>query len=297
MKPDLPTILITGANGQLGSEIRAIAPGHPQFNFLFADRDSLPIDDTAAVEKYFSYYHIDYCINCAAYTAVDNAENDKENACLINAIAAGNLAGICKQNNVRFIHISTDYVFDGNASEPMDENHITHPLGIYGASKRKGEELVLQQNADAVIVRTSWVYSSFGKNFVKTMLGLMKEREYLNVVNDQFGSPTYAADLAEVILRIINLWEKIPSGNRIFNYSNSGITTWFDFAMAIKKITGSDCTLHPIPTTQYPTPAKRPMYSVLDTAKISSVFNIKIPSWQESLKKCLQLLSAEIRFQ
>jgi len=293
LKTDIPNILITGSNGQVGSEIRAIAPAYPQFKFLFTDRSTLPVENNDALEKYFSNNQISFCINCAAYTAVDIAETEKENAFLINATAAANLALICKRFDTGFIHLSTDYVFDGTATQPMDENHPTHPIGVYGASKLKGEEMVLQNNPEAFILRTSWVYSSYGNNFVKTMLRLMNERDSINVVNDQLGSPTYAADLAAVIMKIINRWESIKSGNRIFNYSNTGIISWFDFAVEIKKITGSECSVNPIPTSKYPTLAKRPLYSVLDTAKLKAVFDIEIPSWKESLIKCLHLLSTQ----
>lgn len=292
LKPDVPTILITGSNGQLGSEIRAMASAYPLFNFLFTDRSILPIEDTKVLEQYFSDNHIDFCINCAAYTAVDKAESEKEKAFIVNAVGAGNLAMICKRTHSKFIHISTDYVFDGTANHPMNESHPTNPVGVYGASKLKGEEMILLNNPDAVILRTSWVFSSYGNNFVKTMLRLMKEREIINVVNDQFGSPTYAADLAGMIMHMIKSWEAIPSSNRIFNYSNSGIITWYDFAMEIKKIVLSDCVINPIPTAQYPTAAKRPHYSVLDSNKIRKIFEIQIPTWRESLVKCLNLLSA-----
>jgi dTDP-4-dehydrorhamnose reductase len=284
------TILITGANGQVGREFRVLAAKYPQYNFLFAGREELAIEDFDAVEKYFADNKINFCVNCAAYTAVDKAETEKDNAFLINATAAGNLAAVCTAYNTQLIHISTDYVFDGSGTQPYRESDTTNPLGVYGQSKLKGEELVLQNNAAAIIIRTSWVYSSFGNNFVKTMLRLMKERESINVVNDQLGCPTYAADLAVVIMEIINKYSTLNIEYSIFNYCNAGIISWYNFAVAIKELTNSNCIINPIPTSQYPTPAKRPQYSVLDTALIKNVFGVTIPEWKESLKKCLHLM-------
>ena len=225
-------------------------------------------------------------MNCAAYTAVDKAESEKEKAFNINADAVGNLASVCKAHATKLVHISTDYVFSGNGTSPYKEEDKIDPVNIYGASKLRGEELALNNNADTIIIRTSWVYSQFGNNFVKTMLRLMKEKESINVVADQFGSPTYAADLAHAIMKIID-HENIAA-NGIFNYCNSGVISWYDFAMAVKNISNSTCAVIPIPTSQFPTPAKRPQYSVLDTAKIKSIFNVEIPAWELSLKKCLE---------
>ena len=297
MKDNKPTILVTGANGQLGNELKSIAVAYPGYHFIFTSREELSIEDMGAVKNYFNKHRIDHCINAAAYTAVDKAEGEKEKAFLINATAAGYLAAICKAHNTQFIHISTDYVFGGTASEPYTEAASTHPINVYGASKLKGEELVLHDDPSAVIIRTSWVYSSFGNNFVKTMLRLMKEKESINVVNDQFGCPTYAADLALLIMTIIERlslaggqWPVAGGHNSIFNYCNSGIISWYEFAVAIKELTGSKCIVNPIPTAQYPTIAKRPVYSVLDTKKIQENFNVTIPDWKDSLKKCLLLL-------
>ncbi len=283
------TILVTGANGQLGREMQVIAAAYSGYHFLFVSKDELSIEDTGAVKEYFADHQIDVCVNCAAYTAVDKAETDTEKAFAVNGEAVGVLATACKEKNARFIHISTDYVFDGTATEPYKEDHPVHPIGVYGASKLKGEELALQNNPAAIIIRTSWVYSSFGNNFVKTMLRLMKERESINVVNDQQGSPTYAADLAAAIMQIIS-GDAVSAG--IFNFSNHGIINWYEFALAIKELTASNCVVNPIPSSQYPTPAKRPAYSVLDTGKIRDTFNVMIPAWKDSLKKCLSLLSA-----
>ncbi len=281
------TILVTGANGQLGNEMQVIAAKFPAYNFLFVTKEELPIDDADAVKKYFQTHEIDVCINCAAYTAVDKAEAEKEKAFAVNGDAVGTVAAFCKENNALFIHVSTDYVFDGTATAPYKEDDPVNPVGAYGASKLKGEELAVQNNPGSIIIRTSWVYSSFGNNFVKTMLRLMKERESINVVNDQQGCPTYAADLAEAIMDIVS-GENVTPG--IYNFSNHGIITWYEFATAIKELTGSKCVVNPIPTAQYPTPAKRPAYSVLDTTRIRQTFNVVIPEWKESLNKCLKLL-------
>jgi dTDP-4-dehydrorhamnose reductase len=284
----MQTILVTGANGQVGNEFRTLAPGYPAYNFLFVGKDELAIDDLDAVAAYFNVNKIDCCINCAAYTAVDKAENEKEKAFAINADAAGNLAAVCKNNNARLIHISTDYVFDGKTDKPYIETDKVNTINVYGASKLKGEELVMQHDPSAIIIRTSWVYSSFGNNFVKTMLRLMKDRESINVVNDQQGRPTYAADLAKAILQII---ESGKTAAGIYHYSNKGVISWFQFAAAIAEITNSKCVVHPIPSSEYPTPAQRPEFSVLDTTKIEQTFAVDIPGWKDSLEKCLLLLS------
>lgn len=282
--------MVTGANGQLGKEFGILAAAFPQYHFLLASRADLPIEDSEAVKKIFEGNTIEYCINCAAYTAVDKAEAEREQAFLINAAAAGNLATVCKAHNTLLIHISTDYVFDGNGTHPYKESDAVHPVSVYGQSKLKGEELVLQNNPAAVIIRTSWVYSQFGNNFVKTMLRLMKERESINVVNDQLGCPTYAGDLAAAVMEIIEKYSAFNIQHSIFNYSNEGVISWYDFALAIKGLTRSNCIVNPIPTSQYPTPAKRPHYSVLDTGLIKKTFGITIPVWKQSLQKCLQLL-------
>jgi dTDP-4-dehydrorhamnose reductase len=286
------TILVTGANGQVGSEFRVLSKSYPQYNFLFVTKDELPIDDVEAVQKYFDKNGIQYCVNCAAYTAVDKAEIEREKAFLINADAVGNLATVCKLYKVQFIHISTDYVFDGTATTPYLESNPVKPLGVYGTSKLKGEQLALEKNPDTIIIRTSWVYSSFGNNFVKTMLRLMKERESISVVNDQQGCPTYAADLANAIMQIIskNQQSAISNQQSIYNYSNSGVINWYQFAVAIKELTNSKCIVNSIPSSQYPTPAKRPQYSVLDTTKIRETFDITIPAWKDSLIASLALL-------
>lgn len=285
------TILVTGSGGQLGMEIWKLSEQYPSYKFLFTTKESLPIDNFDLVKKYFEQQQIDHCINCAAYTAVDNAGSEKDKAFLINAEAAGNLATICKAHQAQFIHISTDYVFDGQASTPYKEEDRISPINVYGESKLRGEELILNHNSSAVIIRTSWVYSSFGNNFVKTMLRLLKEKESINVVSDQYGSPTYAADLAAVIMTIIEKENGDHSQTGIFNYCNAGVITWYEFAKAIKKFIKSKCTVNPIPTSAYPTTAKRPQYSVLDTAKIKETFGITIPNWKDSLHACLSVLA------
>lgn len=289
MKNNLQTIVVTGANGQLGNELKAIAPQFGEYRFLFVTKEELAIEDIDAVKKYFSTNTPAYCINCAAYTAVDKAETEKNKAFLINAEAVGNLATACKQHDVQLIHISTDYVFDGTAKQPYKETDDTCPINTYGKSKLKGEELALLNDPSTIIIRTSWVYSSFKSNFVRTMLRLMKEKDSINVVNDQYGSPTYAADIATAIMKIISSGKsrEMPG---IYNYTNAGITNWYEFALAIKELSGSNCIVNPVTTAQYPTAAKRPLYSALDTKKIRDCFDIVIPQWKDSLEHCLKLL-------
>ena len=290
MKDNKPTIPVTGANGQLGSELQMLAKTNQQFNFIFTNKAQLPIDDEQAVFYFFDKQKIDFCINCAAYTAVDKAESEKEKAFLINATAAGNLAKACTQYHTQLIHISTDYVFDGEADKPYVENAITNPMGVYGASKLAGEKLILQYNPAAMIIRTSWVFSSFGNNFVKTIMRLMKEKESIGIVNDQLGCPTYAANLASAIISIATNY---PGSNGVYHFCNNGITTWYEFALAIKEMTMSNCIILPITTAQYPTAAKRPKYSVLDTTNIKKDFHLTIPHWKESLSKCIALLTSD----
>ncbi|WP_018617412.1 dTDP-4-dehydrorhamnose reductase [Segetibacter koreensis] len=282
-----PIILVTGEKGQLGSELKVLSKSYPQYDYVFTDVDELDITDAEKVEEFFITYKPAICINAAAYTAVDKAETDKELALKINAYAVGNLAENCRKRNTRFIHVSTDYVFDGTATSPYTEDHPVSPVNFYGESKLKGEEIALEKLPSTVIIRTSWVYSYFGNNFVKTMLRLMKERENINVINDQFGSPTYAADLAEVIMQIA---EQTENKGGIYHFSNEGIISWFDFAIAIKELAGLRCNVQPIDTSGYPTPAKRPAYSAMSKEKIKSVFDIKLKDWKNSLQQCIHLL-------
>lgn len=289
MSSEQPTILVTGANGQLGNEFRLLAPAFPGYRFLFAPREKLNIEQPGEMERYFSAQTIDFCVNCAAYTAVDKAETEKENAFFINGYGVACIADICHKNKTQLIHLSTDYVFDGTSDKPYKETDQTNPVSVYGKSKMQGEELALRNEPSAIIIRTSWLYSSFKINFVKTMLRLMKEKESINVVNDQFGCPTYAADLAAAIMQIIASG-KSHENPGIYHYTNAGITNWYQFALTIKKLTASNCIVNPITTDQYPTAAKRPAYSVLDTSKIKETFGIDIPNWEASLQKCLSLL-------
>lgn len=276
-------ILITGANGQLGSEFREIFGNYKDFNFIFTSRDELQIGDRNAVHKFFAENKIDFCVNCAAYTAVDKSETNREEAKLINADAVGFLAEECNKQRALFIQISTDYVFDGSGKSPYRTTDPVSPVNYYGQTKLLGEEIALLKSPDCIIIRTSWVYSSYGHNFVKTMIRLMSEKHEINVVNDQCGSPTNALDLAEAIMKIISS-EKITPG--IFHFSNSGIISWYEFAMEVKKLIGSDCKINAIGTSSYPTPAKRPQYSALDTSKISYNYGVEIKPWKESLSKC-----------
>ncbi|SHF69712.1 dTDP-4-dehydrorhamnose reductase [Flavisolibacter ginsengisoli] len=279
-------ILVSGSNGQLGSELQEIARQFKEFQFVFFSRAELSITDRAALEKMFILHRPSYFINCAAYTAVDKAEKEKEIAEEINGHAVGAIATLCSQYDCRLIHISTDYVFNGKASTPLKEDDPVDPVNAYGDSKLLGERLAMQ-HTDAVIIRTSWVYSKYGNNFVKTMKRLMGEKESISVVHDQVGSPTYAADLATAIMEIITSGKWEPG---IYNYSNSGVISWFDFANEIKIQLHSKCEVYPIPTSQFPTPAKRPAYSVLDKEKIQSVYHIKAREWKESLKECIDKL-------
>ena len=280
-------ILVTGANGQLGQCLQKISSQFEEFEFIFTDSETLDITNKEEVNDFFWQNAPDFCINAAAYTAVDLAETDIEKAFLVNADGAENLAEACAENNAQFIHVSTDYVFDGENNLAYTEEDFTNPLGVYGASKLAGDELALEVNPCSVILRTSWVYSEFGKNFVKTMLSLFATKEELSIVADQFGQPTNANDLAEAIMKIIKS-EKITPG--IFNFSNLGRISWFDFAEKIAELSDAKIKLNAIETSQYPTPAKRPKNSVLDLDKISKTYAIQLKSWEESLEDCVQIL-------
>jgi dTDP-4-dehydrorhamnose reductase len=289
------TVLVSGKNGQLGKALQDIAFSNQKFQFIFFDKDELNIADEKSLQSVFEKHSPSFFMNCAAYTAVDKAETEKEIAYKINAEAVGNIAKQCSPFNTTLIHISTDYVFDGNAMEPYKEDDETDPVNYYGYTKLKGEELALQNNANTIVIRTSWVYSEYGHNFVKTMLRLMTDRKEINVVNDQFGSPTYAGDLAEAIVEIVSSEQlKVKSSPltvhrspNIYHFSNDGIISWYDFAVAIKEIKQLNCNVNPIPTSAYPTPARRPAYSVFDKAKIVSTFSMQLKDWKESLEKCL----------
>lgn len=280
-------ILVTGANGQLGQCLQKISSQFEEFEFIFTDSETLDITIKEEVNDFFWQNAPDFCINAAAYTAVDLAETDVEKAFLVNADGTENLAEACAENNAQFIHVSTDYVFDGENNLAYTEEDFTNPLGVYGASKLAGDELALEVNPCSVILRTSWVYSEFGKNFVKTMLNLFATKDELNIVADQFGQPTNANDLAEAIMKIIKS-EKITPG--IFNFSNLGRISWFDFAEKIAGLSEAKIKLNAIETSQYPTPAKRPKNSVLDLDKISKTYAIQLKPWEESLEGCVQIL-------
>lgn len=284
----MPSVLVTGANGQLGSEVRELSTNY-EHTYIFTDKDELDITDESAIKECVEQNKIDIIINCAAYTAVDKAETDQDTADLINRKAVKKLAKISKEYDIKFIHISTDYVFDGKAHKPYVEEFQTKPNSVYGKTKLDGELEMLNINPlNSIIIRTSWVYSSFGANFVKTMLRLGKEKEELGVIFDQIGTPTYARDLACAILDIL---PKIENDKvEIYHYSNEGAISWYDFAKEIMKMAKLSCKVNPIETYQYPTPAKRPHYSLLNKAKIKKKFNIEIPYWKDSLDDCLKIL-------
>lgn len=279
-------ILVTGANGQLGQclkkQSKSLNP--EEFQFVFVGRNELDIANEKEIQKFLTQNTFDFLVNCAAYTAVDLAETDKEMAFKINAEAVGNLAKFCKNQDITFIHISTDYVFDGNANKAIPVDAKTNPINMYGQSKLKGEQLAMKSNPDSIIIRTAWVYSQFGKNFMKTMLRLFSEKDEISVVNDQMGTPTNANDIAQAILKVIQSEKKFPG---IFHFTNAGETSWFEFAEAIKEFTQAKIKINPIPTSQFLTPAKRPAFSVLDTQKIQEVYQVQTPDWKESLKNLL----------
>lgn len=282
-------ILVTGAQGQLGKELQAVARRFSAFEFLFLSREDMPIHHFELVRNTFDGFKPDFCINCAAYTAVDKAEEEAAWAFIINAESVGVLAAVSHKFGCKFIHISTDYVFSGDAHSPYQESDPTFPISVYGKSKLKGEEEALTQNPASLIIRTSWVYSYYGKNFVKTMIRLMKEKNEISVVNDQMGSPTWAADLANFIMYVVSFPSWHPG---IYHFSNKGEISWYDFAMEIKQRIKSNTIIHPIPSDSFPTTAKRPAYTLLDTSKIKSVFGYQPPDWKTSLDSCLQQLLA-----
>ena len=286
-----PIIVISGINGQLGHELKNLSVHYSDlFRFVFTGREELDLSKPETIPSFFEKYTPSYFINCAAYTAVDKAETEKEEAFTINAESAGILAQQCRLHNSTFITISTDYVFNGKGTKPYQVSDNTEPVNYYGYTKWLGEKLALENNPQTIIVRTSWVYSAYGNNFVKTMLRLMNERKEISVVNDQVGCPTYAADLADTILQMIVSMQKGNKRYGIYHYSNKGVISWYDFAVAIAEITGATCKVLPIPTSAYPTPAKRPAYSVMDTAAIVEDFNIELKDWKQSLRQCLSKL-------
>ncbi len=280
-------ILVTGASGQLGSELRELSVHYSQFEWVFADRSVLDLSDLNSITKVLDNFQPQVIINCAAYTAVDKAETETELADVLNHQAVAVMAQWSASHACRLVHISTDYVFDGNSSTALDEEALTAPINVYGQTKLAGELACMRENPEAIIIRTSWVYSRFGNNFVKTMRRLMQERDRLSVVNDQIGSPTYAADLAQAILTIVTHahWQA-----GIYHYSNEGEISWYEFALVIQEISGFDCLVSGIPSSDYPTPAKRPHYSLLDKSKIATTFGVVVPGYRESLERCMGLL-------
>jgi dTDP-4-dehydrorhamnose reductase len=284
-------VLVTGANGQLGWELQQAAKLNSNFEFIFLDRNAMDLSNPNDLLKTVESYAPSAIINTAAYTAVDKAETEKALAHTINAEAVAELATIAKNKQIPFITFSTDYVFSGNAAIPYVTDTQLAPVNYYGKTKADGEQMALAANPDSIIIRTSWVFSSHGNNFVKTMIRLMKERDSLNIVGDQQGRPTYAKDLASASIQILNTLNQGVPVKGIYHYANTGETTWFDFAQKIKELAGLDCNLTPINSDQFPTPAKRPNYSVLDTQKIEKELNLNIPHWETALKDCIEKLA------
>jgi dTDP-4-dehydrorhamnose reductase len=280
-------ILVTGVNGQLGSELKELLAKEETFDVSYLSRAELPLEKTENIRTILSTYKPDIIIHSAAYTAVDKAESEIELADKVNHLASKEIANYCKSKDCKLISISTDYVFDGNSSVALKENAPVDPINIYGKTKLMGEKVIQRVCPNAIIIRTSWVYSSYGNNFVKTMIRLMSEREEISVINDQIGSPTYARDLAKAILKIIKSDTWVGG---IFHYSNDGEISWYDFAEEIKLIKGYNTKINPIPTSSYPTPAKRPNFSLLDKSKIQDTYNVDIPYWKDSLKEMINLL-------
>jgi dTDP-4-dehydrorhamnose reductase len=284
-------ILVTGSKGQLGQEIALISANYPGLEFFFHDVDTLDILDPSQIKQFFLKEKPDYVINCAAYTAVDKAETDREAAYAINSTGVINITDACMESGCRMFHISTDYVFDGTISTPLREDDTTHPVGVYAKSKFEGERYSLEHEG-TIVIRTAWLYSTFGNNFVKTILRLGKERPEVSVVYDQVGSPTYAGDLAFAILTIISKVEEgtVEFEPGLFHFSNEGACSWYDFAKEIIANAALPCNIKPITTEQYPTPAKRPAYSVFSKDKIKKTYGITIPWWKDSLDGCVKKL-------
>ena len=280
-------ILITGSHGQLGNEMQQAAKSFPAFNYLYTDIEDLDICDRAALNAFVKANKVNIIVNCAAYTAVDKAEDDVELCYKINSDAVRNIGEVASENNLKVVQISTDYVFDGTNHIPYTEDQPVCPDTVYGKSKLAGEQALMASCKDAVIIRTAWLYSSFGNNFVKTMIKLGTERDSLNVIFDQIGSPTYAADLAHAILKVLSHETFVPG---IYHFSDEGVCSWYDFTKTIHRIAGITCDVHPIETKDYPARTPRPHYSVLNKAKIKSTYGIVIPHWEESLERCIKIL-------
>ncbi len=291
----MSSILVIGARGQVGKEIQHLANKYPIFSFVFKDKEELDITDKKAVMEDFDNNDYAYCINCAAYTAVDKAESDVKIATAVNVDGAKFLAMACRKSGIPMIHFSTDYVYHSKNNAPFKETDKTSPKSVYAKTKLKGEKAAQKANPDTMIIRTSWVYSSFGHNFVKTMLRLGEERDALGIVFDQIGSPTYARDLADAVLSILNKVERgqldVNFLRGIYHYSNEGVCSWYDFAQAIFEMEGIECNVKPIESIEYPTPAPRPPFSVLNKNKFKNVFGMEISHWRDSLIKCLQSMT------
>jgi len=291
--PSIKSILVNGASGQLGQSFQQLAVNYPQYDFVFVDRSHLDLSQNASIEAYFQDHSFDLIINCAAYTAVDKAEEEPVLADMVNHLAVQKLASIAVKQQAKFIHISTDYVFNGEQFRPYIETDRVDPQSVYGATKLAGEQAVLNtMPVDALIVRTSWVYSPFGNNFVKTMLKLGRQRDALTVIFDQLGSPTYAADLAEALMQIVanKLFNQPNMATELYHYSNEGVCSWYDFSKTIFELSNVNCEVSAIETKDYPTAATRPHYSLLNKAKIKQQFGLKIPYWKDSLIHCLASL-------
>jgi dTDP-4-dehydrorhamnose reductase len=281
------TILITGSHGQLGNEMQQAATRFPAFNFLYTDVEDLDICDKAALSAFVKANKVNIIVNCAAYTAVDKAEDDVELCYKINADAVRNIGEVASENNLKVVHVSTDYVFDGTNYLPYNEDQPVCPATVYGKSKLAGEQALFASCDQVVVLRTAWLYSSFGNNFVKTMMKLGTDRDSLNVIFDQIGTPTYAADLANAILTLLSHKTFVPG---IYHFSDEGVCSWYDFTKSIHRIAGITCDVHPIETKDYPARTPRPHYSVLNKAKIKSTYGIVIPHWEESLVRCIDIL-------
>ena len=291
------SILVIGSTGQIGHSIQSISIDYPCYEFVFVNRQHLDLSNEISITNFFEGKNFEIIINCAAHTSVDKAESEPELANQINHLAVKQLAGIAKVNRSKLIHISTDYVFDGENYKPYLETDKVAPQGIYGKTKLDGDEAIQQTlKTNAIIIRTSWVYSEYGNNFVKKMLKLGQERDSLNVIFDQVGTPTYAKDLAKAIMSIVQSEEfnQIDFKTNIFHYSNEGLCSWYDFAKAIFELTNIQCHLHPIETKEYPSPATRPHYSVLNKTKIKLMFSLTISYWKDSVEECLTALHKKV---
>lgn len=284
----MATILVTGSDGQLGNEFQRIAETEEAHDFHFVDLDKLDITDSLSVTRLFKELNPNFVLNCAAYTAVDKAEDEPDLAMAVNARGVQNLIDACEEVSSIFIHYSTDYVFNGKNYSPYKESDPVDPIGVYGKTKRAGEEAVINSMVSGVVIRTSWVYSSFGNNFVKTMMRLGNDRDNLNVIFDQVGTPTNARDLAQATMQILSQKEKLIGQQQVFHFSNEGVTSWYDFALEIFELCGIQCNVKPILTSEYPTKADRPHYSVLDKSKVKTHFGLEIPHWKQSLKQAVE---------